>query len=509
MFVRQKRNKSGSVSVQVIDKSNGFRVVHSLGSSKDADEIQHLLDRAHHLIHTDPPGQFSFFNLKSPEDLAVESFMDQLTNAHIRTVGPEIIFGSLFDRMGFSQIRDKLFRHLVIARLVYPTSKLKTIDYLKRYQGKVVSVDTIYRFMDKLHHRYQDKIEAIAYEHTRKRLGSIHCVFYDMTSLYFEAEDEDDLRKVGFSKDGKFQHPQILLGLLVGTGGLPIGYDLFEGNTFEGHTLLPVLRKIQSRYHFGKPVVVADAALLSTSNIRLLSEEGYRFILGGRIKNEAEVLKEDILRRSAGMKDGDSFALEKNDGTQLVVTYSRKRAGKDASNRVRGVQKLREQIKSGRLSKQSINNRGYNRFLTIEGRAVIRLDEEKIRQDALWDGLKGYITNAELPPREVVENYVQLWQIEKAFRISKTDLRVRPIYHYRKRRIEAHISIAFVAYSIYKELERVLRRHGKSISPQRAAELTHTMYELQYELPISRHIKRKLLKMDPEQQSLYDALLKP
>ena len=213
---------------------------------------------------------------ENPHDRAViADFVNQLGNASIRTMGPELIFGRLFDEIGFHVIPEQLFRDIVVARLVYPTSKLKTTDYLYRYQGKVMNVQDVYRFLDRLNERYAEQAKQIAYAHTKKILEHITVVFYDMTSLYFEAEDEDDLRKIGFSKDGKFQNPQIMLGLLVGEKGYPIGYDIFEGNTFEGKTLLPVLKKIQERYSFGKPVVVADAAMLSKDNLDALDLAKY------------------------------------------------------------------------------------------------------------------------------------------------------------------------------------------------------------------------------------------
>ena len=184
-----------------------------------------------------------------------------------------------------------------------------------------------------------------------------------MTTLYFEAQDEDDLRKIGFSKDGKFQHPQIMLGLLVGKGGYPIGYDIYEGNTFEGHTLLPTLEKIEKKYHFKHPTVIADAALLSKQNLENLSHAKYRFIIGARIKNETDATKAKILKQSKGMHDGDHFVVKKQDGTRLIVTYSTSRSKKDAHNRDRGLKKLREQIRFGKLTKKHINSRGYNKFL--------------------------------------------------------------------------------------------------------------------------------------------------
>ena len=193
---------------------------------------------------------------------------------------------------------------MTVARLAYPTSKLKTADYLYRYRGIKVGVDTLYRFLDKLGGKYRNLVEDIAYQYTKNRLKTISMVFYDMTTLYFEAEDEDDLRKIGFNKDGKFQQPQIMLGLLVGEQGLPIGYRVFPGNTFEGHTLLPVLAEIRQKYGVEKPIVIADAALLSEKNLKKLSQQQYKFIIGGRIKNETKNIKQRILKRAEGIKDG-------------------------------------------------------------------------------------------------------------------------------------------------------------------------------------------------------------
>jgi transposase len=507
MFARKIQNRSGSISVQVIQKEKGrYRVVRTIGTAHDPDEVERLWRQAHHFIYNHDPYQKKLFSLQTLTDQNVQCLMETLSNASIRTIGPELIFGALFERIGLNQIPDEWFRHLVIARLAYPTSKLKTVDYLHRYQGVAVSVGSLYALLDRLHNRYKQQVERIVYQHTQKLLRTITVVFYDMTTLYFETEDEDDWRRVGFSKDGKFQHPQIMLGLLVGEGGLPIGYDLFEGNTFEGHTLLPTLQQIQEKYGFPTPIVVADAAMLSKTNLQQLASAHYSFIIGARIKNESESLKHEILQKADGMKPGDSMTLRRSDGTRLIVTYSEKRAHNDAKNRQKGLARLEKQVKTGRLTKQSINNRGYNKFLRIEGDITVRIDENKVEEDKRWDGLKGYLTNTQLRAKKVVENYSHLWQIEKAFRISKTDLRIRPIYHSRKRRIEAHLCIAFAAYAIYKELERLLKKKKVEMSAKRAGELTHTMYELHYTLPDSNEPCRLILKMDKEQQILFDVV---
>ena len=133
---------------------------------------------------------------------------------------------------------------MVLARLAFPLSKLKTIDYLYRFQGVILDIDGVYRFLDKLNNQLKNQVEQIALGHTLNILqGNISIVFYDMTTLYFEASEENDLRKTGFSKDGKHQNPQIFLGLLVGLGGYAIGYDVFEGNIYEGYILIPFIEK--------------------------------------------------------------------------------------------------------------------------------------------------------------------------------------------------------------------------------------------------------------------------
>ena len=504
--MRKNCNRSGSVSVQVISKHGGtYHVVKTFGSSTDPNEIEQFVHEARAFVQN-PSEQQPLFATRSTDDMAVERFVSGMQNAQIHTIGPELIFGTLFDRIGFNAVKDDLFRHLTIARLAFPLSKLKTVDYLRRYRGIELSDDAVYRALDRLHTRHKETVERIAYEHTKRTLGTVSVVFYDMTTLYFEAEDEDDLRKIGYSKDGKFDCPQIMLGLLVGEGGYPIGYDIFEGNTYEGKTLVPTLSAIQAKYGFNKPVVVADAGLLSKKNIEELVERKHTFILGARIKNETDALKAKILTYTKNLKDGEYVILKKSNGTRLIVTYSEKRAKKDAHNREKGLRKLRAKVQTGKLTKQQVHNRGYNRFLTLTGEIMVSVDEDRVKADKAWDGLKGYVTNTRLGPKKVVEHYGHLWQIERAFRISKTDLRIRPVYHYKRRRIEAHLCIAFVAYSIWKELERLLAKAGVHMSARRAGELTHNMYALEYKLPDAKRRIQRVLSMDDWQQSLYDAI---
>ena len=185
-----------------------------------------------------------------------------------------------------------------------------------------------------------------------------------------------------------------------------------------------------------------------------------------------------------------------------VGGYSDKRAAKDRHNRERGLQKLEKQIQSGKLTKANINNKGYNKFLHLDGQVKITIDKKKIEDAARWDGLKGYITNTSLTKEEIIDNYSHLWKIEKAFRIAKSDLQIRPIYHRLQRRIEAHICIAFAAYKVYKELERQLKEKQSTISPEKAIDIAKTIYGIKVLHPISKDIFTKTIYITDEQKYL-------
>lgn len=454
MFIRKNKNRSGSVSIQIISKNKGrYKVVKSVGCAKTKreEELLEILART----------EIEKINGMQPlfvehDDLVVENFVSSIANNHLQIVGSELILGKIYQKFNFPDDGCcNYFRNLVLCRLLYPGSKLKTIAYFKQHLNVDVSVHTIYRFLDELNTNLKPKIEQLTFEHSRKILkGKISVAFYDMTTLYFEASEEDDYRIPGFNKDGKHQQPQIMIGLLVGKYGYPIGYQIFEGNTSETKTLIPVLESFQKKFNIEKPIVVADAALLSQKNINALVEHKYEYILGGRIKNEAEEIKAKII--ALDIEENKPKEIKHKNG-RLIVSFSSKRAYSDKKNRGKGLKRLEKRVATGKLSKGHINNRGYNKYLVLSGEINVKIDYDKYDADKVWDGLKGYMTNTNLSRNDVIGNYGQLWQVEKAFRISKTDLRIRPIYHRLKERIEAHICICFTAYALYKELERLLK----------------------------------------------------
>lgn len=472
MFVRKKPNKSGVISVQVISKINGkSKLIKTIGSSREPQEIEALVKEGHHYISKFGGQKTLDF---SDEPSLYKSVFESISS-HTE-VGTQLLLGKIFDDIGFNVVEDDLFRRLVLSRLVYPASKMKTSDFLDRYRGVNYSVQQIYRYMDKFHSERKEFVQQISYQHTKRILGGkINIVFYDVTTLYFEIDREDDLRKAGFSKEGKHQNPQIVLGLLVSKNGYPLAYDIYEGNKFEGHTMLPVLDLFKEKYDLEQLIIIADSGLLSGANIEDLLSGGYEFILGARIKNEKRDIQQKIL--SLNLKNGESAIVDKDD-LKLIISYSDNRAKKDYENRRKGLLKLEKSIKTGKLTKSNINNRGYNKYLKLEGEIEITLDHQKFEADGAWDGLKGYLTNAKMSKDEIIENYGHLWQIEKAFRISKTDLKIRPIYHRLQHRIETHICISFVAYKIYKELERLLYEKQSHLSPEKAIEIAKSIYQI-------------------------------
>ena len=223
---------------------------------------------------------------------------------------------------------------------------------------------------------------------------------------------------------------------------------------------------------------------MSNKNIQQLIEKKFLFIIGARIKNETKAIREQIL--SLQLADQQSTVIIKDAVQKIIVSYSQNRAKNDKYNRQKGMERLKKILAGGKLTKDHINNKGYNKYLKLEGEIKIIIDEQKYLDDAKWDGLKGYTTNTALPKKTILEYYKQLWQIEKTFRITKTDLKIRPIYHFKKHRIQAPICIAFAACKVYKELERQLKIKKSELSPEKAIDILKTIYGITIQLPQSK-----------------------
>ena len=467
----------------VTDKSGGkYRELKTVGVSSDAEEIARLEVKARQWID-EYSGQLTLDFDESARALQeARNTIARIERTHQNT--PQAILGHIYDSIGFGAIGDSILRHLVIARVCQPQSKVATVEYLKSYFDEDVRLHSIYRYMDKLYNTQREKVQQISVGHTMRILGGqIGIVFYDVTTLYFESapHPDDALRQAGFSKDGKTAESQIVLGLLVSEDGYPMSYSIFNGSQYEGRTMIPIIDDFVQRFKLTDFIVVADSGLMNTKNVELLESAGYRYILGARIRNETADIKDWIL--SIDRTDGNIIECHRNDGKRLIVSYSEARAKKNSRNRNKGVERLRKAYAKGTLTKENVNRHGYNKFLEISRDITVGINEEKIAEDSLWDGLKGYITNTDLPGEEVISQYHGLWVVERAFRIGKGTLEMRPMFHFSEKRIEAHICICFVAYKVYKELERVIRGLDMKMSVDKVLEIAKTITTLRIRLP--------------------------
>lgn len=235
---------------------------------------------------------------------------------------------------------------------------------------------------------------------------------------------------------------------------------------------------------------------MNRNNVTLLQKAGYRYILGVRIKNENKDVKQRIL--SLDKKDNVYNEIKRQNGERLIVNYSEKRAKKDAYNRDRGIVRLRKAYRSGHITKQQVNKRGYNKFLEISRDIDVTISEEKIAEDSKWDGLKGYITNTDIDAEQVIAKYHGLWVVERAFRISKGTLEMRPIFHFTERWIEAHICICFIAYKVYKELERLIAINHIGMSVDKVLDAAKTITTIRIRMPENGTYFTKTLSLTPK-----------
>ena len=510
MFVRRKKNRSGTTSVVVVDKHGGkFKELHTVGVSCDEAEIDRLCRKGREWIKSHLGIQELDFEGPERKERELQTAEAVLSNVDaILLNGAKLILDKVYDSVGFNRVDDEILRHLVVARLCQPMSKMATVEYLKSHFDEDVDLSKIYRYLDKLYNTQKDIVQRISVEHTFEVLGGrVEMQFYDVTSLYFESFREDVLRTPGFSKDGKTAETQIILGLLVCENGYPLAYNIFNGAQYESYTMNPIIDDFKQRFGLNDFIVVADSGFMIKRNIELLRSGNYNFIVGARIKKYVGDIKKWILRlpHEEGLFHETTLA----NGDCLIVTYNSKRAAKDAYNRRKGVERLKKAYASGKITKDKINKRGFNKFLKIEHDVSVSINEDKIKEDEQWDGLKGYVTNSQLAPNEVVRQYRGLWVVERAFRISKGTIETRPIFHFTERRIEAHVCLCFVAYKVYKELERIISNLGLDLSVDTVLKIAKTITTIRLRLPENGTILTRTMLLTTEHkslQSLFDHL---
>jgi len=514
MFVRVKTSpNSKGKSVQIVQSvrrgsSITQKIVRHVGMAYDEDELKSLKDMADSIRLKLEAGAQQF--LFKPEDIVsllkpqkiydrsdYNVNLDDLFEEQRLVRGIHEAYGKLFDDLGYAKVirnplRNKalteVFKNIVLARIANPASKRASVLKLEEDFGVTIDLDKVYRMMDKLDISAMERLKKITYGNTLNLLGQkINVIFYDATTIYFESFTEDELKRNGFSKDHKNNQPQVLLALMVTSDGLPVDYEVFAGDTFEGSTLIPSLSKVKEKYNIDRVVFVADSAMLSATNIaelESLKDENFSFIVGARLKNLNSDLKSSILDINNYKEINPGLRIGRFDlgSKKLIVSYSAKRARKDASDRKKAIEKLKDRLEKNSSVKSNISNNSYRKYLKIQGSSSIEIDEDKIESDSAWDGLHGVVTNSSLSPIDILEKYKELFNVEAAFRVTKHDLAVRPVYHWKPDRIKAHIGICFAAYGLVKQMEYRIKVMYKKISIEDIRDiLTHTQTSILFD----------------------------
>ncbi len=483
------------------------RIVRHIGSARDEAELGLLIEQAQRLLDDErqgvldlgltpatrkvamlAPAQVTLFAESTPTPRPV------VARPRVLRTSSAVLFDALagvYSSLGFDALADEVFRDLVVARVVEPAS-LSDIDRVLAELGRrSASLSTRKRTLRPCAERqYRDRLAELCFAHAATH-GDISLVLYDVTTLYFEADNEDSLRKVGYSKERRVD-PQIVVGLLVDRAGFPLEIGCFEGNMAEKHTLLPIIEAFKARHSIEHMVVVADAGMLSAANLSALDSAGYKFIVGSR-QTKAPIDLESHLRwhgdaftdgqvidtltpKIGANADNDPFKRAEPvwdwsahpSSWRAVWAYSRKRAVRDNKTFTAQENRARAVVAGDKAARKP-------RFVKTS-RTGFTIDEAALARARRLAGLKGYVTNidtAVMPAAEVIASYHDLWRVEQSFRMSKSDLAARPMFARTRDSIEAHLSIVFTALAVSRTVQDrtgiSLRRVLRTPRPLRSA----------------------------------------
>lgn len=443
LHIRIINTSSKAKAVQVVYYHNRKRIIFKhIGSAHTTEELDKLKIIAQDVIDNHLPLLPLYEEVKANNLLYLDKseFLGVYYSFFHQTIRQLLL------DMGFSSIQKELLLDLVVIRIFEPASKLRSIELLEEYFGIIHRRQSFY---DSVVHwlSLKSTVERLSTEFARNRYSfNFDLLFYDVTTLYFETFKEDHLRQKGYSKDNKSQQPQILLALMVTKEGFPIAYDIFSGNTFEGHTMIPVINKFIDKHSVKDFTIIADAAMISMNNIKDLIKNELSYIVGARLGNLPMELIDQIYE-TLPKEDGAKIRL-KTDYGWLICDYSHMRYRKDKYEMDKQIEKAKEAIESSSKRKRLKFTKAKNEKLT--------LNEELIEKTEKLLGIKGYFSNLDetlASNKTIIERYHDLYKIEQAFRISKSDLQIRPIYHFKEQPIYLHVLICFIALAISKHIE--------------------------------------------------------
>ena len=478
VFIRKSAGRSGATKVQIAERRGGRNLIlEHVGTARSEAELAVLVAEAERRIR---PGQ-------EPLELEVAGMSEQSRTGVITGKRSALLWHvltSVYARLGFDALGDAAFAQLVLARIVEPTSKADSVRVLEEIGVEHASLRTMFRSLQRAATGdYRDQVATACFAHAAAG-GDVSLCLYDVTTLYFEAENEDELRKVGYSKERRVD-PQIVVGLLVDRTGFPLEIGAWEGNTSETSTMIPIIRQFQARHGLADLVVVADAGMLSSSNLTDLDEAGLRFIVGSRAAKAPADLASHFRWHGDAFTDGQLIdtitprvatktAQALNDvntraepvwdpvvhtrSWRAVWAYSAKRAARDGKTLTLQENRAKAVVAGEKAARTP-------RFVSLTNGSR-SLDQASLARARRLVGLKGYVTNIPadvMPAGEVIASYHDLWHVEASFRMSKSDLRARPIFHHTRESIEAHLTIVFAALAVARYLQNQTGRSIKKI----------------------------------------------
>jgi Transposase len=459
--IRKVKTGSGATAIQV-GKYVGkrFQLTKHIGSSKDKVKVAELIGLAEEYIRTHSPQLALNFNPQSEEVL----FKRGITVSKSTLEEAFSYLNGVYVTVGFDKLKQDILKHFAMIRVLEPSSKAKSILLLKKYFDISYKKTTVFRKLEKLTELKEEAVR-IAIQYAKDNLQfDFSLVFYDVTTLYFETFGEDEFRRNGFSKDNKINQPQILIGLVVDKTGFPIYYDIFKGNTFEGNTIIPVISALRKNYRIEKFTVIADAGMLSRKNLEELEEHNLSYVVGARIGN-LSLLEATNIAQELDETDGRIIRRE-----TVLYEYSAKRAKKDKADNDKAVARAEYYLRNpAKVLRRS-------RFLAQSGKKSFILNEQLIEKQRLLEGIKGYKTNiTDVSEELLVARYKDLWKIEQSFRMAKSDLEARPIYHRLEISIKYHILIVFIALCMARVIEKDKGRSVKQVMDELKDKWTITL----------------------------------
>lgn len=497
MYVRIKTTpNSPRCSVQIVEsKRDGGKVrqkiVRYVGIAMNEDELEKLKALAEEIrskMEEESRGSSLFDHLPAqrgrprakrledvlpPDKVALNEVVEQKRIIE----GIHEIAGDLYDKLGFDRILSRGSSHtlkeMVLMRLAYPSSKRAACKHLDDQFGRELNPHRVYRMLDQLEAMIPKMQKKVRDATLRLLPEGINMLLFDVTTLYFESVEADELRQFGYSKDQKYHCTQVVLALATTGEGLPVGYELFEGNLAEVKTLQQCLASWKAQgLKINSVCMVADRALFAQENLKILDQENISYVVAAPLRKLSKEFKDQILNeegyRLATLENGVTWVKElEYQGKRLIVSYSPTREQKDISDRQRLLDKLTKKIGTKGAMKKLVSNQGYLKYVKENTKSTCQINKERVAQDAQWDGHHGVLTNArEEDALTILQRYHRLWIIEESFRINKHTLKMRPIYHHKPERIRAHIALCYLSFALMRHLQYRIGLTQEKMSPQ-------------------------------------------